>query len=507
MRNLLRPRFLDLLWDTVEFDELAECWLCLYERADAKMSFRARPYYALEIRLRGFACCRTEAVEAELCRRLLTPAFPGPLVFRPDPDTLAFTSGCANLTEQPVEGLGLYLLRGKPFDGLLVEVRFTAAGFRHGPEGKSKAEGTVIVVGELRDGRVLVKSLWKTGPTGWEDVPHWSTPWADEPNLLGALSKFRVTGTVPDDLASKCFTSRFADRVGQLSVALTSVPLDQPRLGGLLLRSLIFVTAFAIAANVAAIAVVAGLWFLLVLPLFVFLLFGVLFCAFAIQELRLFFAGRAALRRMYVRLYAGHKHIVPLSPEEAADRLNNPWARKYFAELLALGCAHAGDFRMDTEEGGRSAMSLFFAPDGVTHVFLILSLGGSAPDYVPMISLMWPAAVVLMAETNCADGARLASVNNFYEGFRKKRSGPESQFRVFPDASAPAEFLSRHTEAMRRFASATGRTPAPHGSTEEIIRRDEQKQEKNRELYGDAPYTWMDNLHRYLCVVRREYRE
>jgi hypothetical protein len=499
MRHLIRSRFLDLLWDAADLDVLAEFWLRLYELADRTSRFRAQPYHALEIRLRGFARCRTEGVEAELSRRLVTPTFPEPAVYRPDPDTLAFSSGFAAFTEQPAHGLGLPLLRGEPFDGLLAEVRFTVAGFRGTPEGKARVEGTLVVVGEFRGGRLLVKAVWRTGPTGWDDDPHWGTRWQDEAALLGALSKFRVTGTVPDDLAARSFTSRGFDRVAQFAVALTSVPLRGPRLGGLLLRLLLFAGAFAAGALLAGTALLTGLWFLLLVPLLWVLVFAWLFWGFATTELRLLFAVRASAYRAYSHLYSQHIRIVPLLPEEAAPRLDNPWARKYTGELLALGCTPAGVFQFEPELYPGTSLSLFLAPDGVTHVILLIMT--STADLH-----LWPAAANLLAETSFLDGARLGSVNSD-DGYRRKLTGPESQSRVFPNVSDPAEFLDRHAEAVRRFAAETGREPARHGSVEDFIRRHEELQEESRQLYKDAPYTWSDHLHWYLRRIRPAYRE
>jgi hypothetical protein len=92
-------------------------------------------------------------------------------------------------------------------------------------------------------------------------------------------------------------------------------------------------------------------------------------------------------------------------------------------------------------------------------------------------------------------------------GYRRKLSGPEWQTRVFPDVSDPAEFLERHTEAVRRFAARTGREPAAHVSAEEFIRRHEAVQEESRQRFKNAPHTWSDHLHWYLRRVRRAYRE
>src|SRR5262249_33568911 len=164
------------------------------------------------------------------------------------------------------------------------------------------------------------------------------------PTLRGALSKFRATGTVPDDLALKCFTQRWAHRLEQLGIALTSVPLDRPRLGGLLLRLLLFTVAFAVPGHLAAILWVTGKrvlelglrlgWAVLgggaLVLLGVFLLIWVFLAAlgfwhFGTSELRIFFVSRAAFRRMYARIYSRVSRLIPLPPEEAAARLDHPW--------------------------------------------------------------------------------------------------------------------------------------------------------------------------------------
>jgi hypothetical protein len=506
MRHLQRPQFLDLLWDGEYFDDLAEFWLRLYERADDRNQFRACPYHALEIRLRGFARAQAAELEAELCRRLLTPVFPEPWVFRPDPDTLAFASGFAECGEEPARGLGLSLLDGPPFDGLLAEVRFTAAGFPGAARGKAKVAGTLVLVGELRGGRLLVKAVWRTGPVNWEDRHQWAAPWEDEQAWLGAFSKFRSTGEVPTDLAQKFFVTRGVDRMSRLAVRLIDVPLDRPRLGGLLLRLLFFAMVFAL-GGLIVLATVRWwwLWFAAVVPLIWIALLAWLFWAFVKNECVLFFAGRGPFYRGYARLCAEPLRLVPLAPEEGLPRLDNPWARKYTADLLALGCTHAGVFRLEPEVGGRGTFSVFLAPDGVT--FLTLLLMESGPEQEPVVQQMWPAMVTLLAETWFPDGAHFASVNGHGNGYRRKRGGPALQARVFADVTDPAEFLHRHTEAMRRFATATQREPAPQDSFEGYLRRQGELNEEERRLYQDAPYTWSDHLCWYLQRLRRAYRD
>jgi hypothetical protein len=503
MRHLIRSRFLDVPWDASDLDSLAELWMQFYERAAVKNQFRALPYHELEVRLRGFPRHRAEELQAEL-RTRLSSWVPQPQVSLSEPDTLTVSSGFARFNKPPADGLGLPWLEGELFDGLLAEVRFTVAGFRDRPRGNARVQATLVLVGELRGGRLLVKAIWRAGPTGWEDPLHWAAPWEDQTALLGALSIFRATGAVHAELVDKFMVTRAADRVGRLGVNLIHVPLDRPRLGGLLGRLLIFGVAFIAGTLAAVAAVLTRTWLVLLVPLFVGLVLGGLFWAFVKHELRMFFVGHASYRRGYARTYRQFNRIVPLLPEEAASCLDNPWARKYIAELLALGCTHAGDFRLDPEVSGRASTSLFLAPDGVTHVLLMVMVSTSEHD--PVVFHMWPGVVSLLADTLFPDGARFTSVTGV-GGFRKKRSGPESQVRRFNDVSDPAELLQRHTEAMRTFDGEMHRAPLAHLSGEDYLRRHEEFQEAERQRYLRAPYSWADHLHCYLGIVRREYRE
>jgi hypothetical protein len=504
MRHLIRQQLLDLSWDAADLEDAAEFWLRLYERANRSAWFPATPCHAVEIRLRGFARPQADAIEAELRERLLSTPFPDPAITRPDPDTVALSSGFVEIDEKPPAGLGVPLLRGEPFDGLLAEVRFTVAGFRGEPEGKGRGASTLVLVGELRRGRLKVKAVWRTGAAGWEDDLQWSAPWTEEAAWLEALEEFRDSGWVPDELAGKLFPGHTADWIARLPVRLIHVSLDGPRLGGLLLRLGIFALVFTLGGWLAAAAVGKERWFLLVVCLLWLLPFVWLFGTFCWSEGRLFFGGHAMFRRGYGRVYAESIRIVPLEEDEALARLGNPWARKYTAELAALGCAHAGDVRLDPERSGEAGVRVFCAPDGATWVLLMVQIA-TAPDE-PVVHQMWPAASVLLAQTFFTDGARLSSVNGPTEGFRRKRTGPESQGRVFVDASDPAEFLQKHADAVREFANETHRTAAPHGTLEEFLRRHEALQEEERRLYADDPFTWGDEWHWYLQIIRREYR-
>src|SRR5262249_59983124 len=90
-----------------------------------------------------------------------------------------------------------------PFDGLLAEIRFRVVGDEGKMLRKVKIESTLVLVGELRGGRFLLKGAWRTGPFGWEDKLAWAGGWPELDAWLAGLDEVREAGEVPTALAKK----------------------------------------------------------------------------------------------------------------------------------------------------------------------------------------------------------------------------------------------------------------------------------------------------------------
>jgi hypothetical protein len=513
MQHLIRKQWLDCIWDAADLDAAAEFWLRLYEDAARAEGFTATPSHALEICLRGFARQQTEAVRDELARRLRvhhdatgTPRasdFPSPEIEQLDPDTLAVSSCLIFGNQAPPAGLGLSRLAGPPFDGLCVEVRLWVGGVERGSVGKAKVHATLVLVGELRDGRLLLKALWRSGPSGWEDQLNWAAEWPDQEEWRAALERFRETAEAPKKLATKLFVPREADRFGGLVVRMIHVPLDKPRLAGLLKRSLMFLTLIAV-LGFALFDFVGREWWLGLVPIALLGLF-VLWVAwqFAKNEFQLLFAGYGEFRSRYAQNYEQAVKVVPLARMEAEPRLDNPWARKYTAELESAGFRYAGDCRLEPELQGDCVIRIFFAPDGVSYLNLLFSMSTSAESETS--SRMWPACVGFLAHTFFTDGGMASSINGSNGGFRKKRTGPEYRTRVFVDADAPIDFARLHAVFAEEFANETGQTPLRQEGVDAYLRRHNALHDQERQLFMDDPYTWGDHLRWYLQAPRREF--
>jgi hypothetical protein len=501
--HLIRKTFPDRTWGAADLDAAAEFWLRLYEAAASAQKFSATPDHTVEVRLRGFPRHAADALRDELCRRVAVSDLPAPEVYSHDPDTLVLFSGVIDGSESPPRGLGLPLLAGDPFDGLLAEVRVGAAG-THGRVFGSSVQTTLVLVGELRGGELLLKAVWRSGTSGWEDQLCWHGAWVDEASWLAALDEFRETEKVPARLAKKLFLTPGADRTGGRFVRLIHAPLGQPRLVGLLVRCAVF--AVLIAGLVAAVwwgvetehwlalaAVAVWGWIVLMLAWF-----------FVRTEAKLLFAGYRQFHTGYSRLYAEAVRVVPLARAAADARLANPTARKYAADLEAAGFTSLGDTQSEPPVSGDHAFRVFLAPDGVTYLTVIFTLSTHAdPDQG---FRMWPAGVAFLAHTYFPDGGRVSSMHGRHIGYRKKRSGPEHLVRLFTDVDDPVELVRRHREVVLDFAKETGRAPLPHERFDQYVRRQNENQEEERRLYADAPYTWGDHLHWYLQTPRREYR-
>ena len=155
------------------------------------------------------------------------------MVSHPDPDTLVINTVPIDGREAPPIGLGLASLAGDEFDGVAVEIRFTARAARR------KCTSTLVLAGEVRSGTFVLKAVWRVGTFSSEDEAFRFAPWPHGAEFLAAFIEFRSTGAVAEKFAKKLFQPRGGDRIVALLRWLTSVPHGQPRLAALLSRAAI----------------------------------------------------------------------------------------------------------------------------------------------------------------------------------------------------------------------------------------------------------------------------
>src|SRR5688572_3824193 len=240
MKFVTRRQLLNRAWSATDLDAAAEFWLRLYETAAKEQGFTARPDHVTEVRLRGFPRAEGPLLRDELARRAALSDFYRPVVELHDPDTLVLSSGVTHPADSPPVGLGLPLFEGIGFDGLMVEFRVSATGGQNQLVGRSRVSFTLVLVGQVVGGVFVLQTLWRSGSSGWEDDLCWSSEWLNAAEWLTALERFRETGEVPLKLAKTICIPRGAERFGAVVTKLINVPLDKPRLPGLLWRGLVF---------------------------------------------------------------------------------------------------------------------------------------------------------------------------------------------------------------------------------------------------------------------------
>ena len=502
--HLIRKEFLDLAWDAADLDAVAEFWLRLYEEAARAQGFGHTPVHDTEIRLRGFPRHDGEALLKELAERADYGDFPEGEIDRPDPDTLVISTGPVRGEETAPAGLGLPILAGGSFDGLMLELRFRVVGDEAKLVRKSPVESTLVLVGEVRDDTFFVRGMWRVGSHGWEDKLAWAGGWPEQDKWLAAFEEFRDTGEAPTGLAKKLFVNQGADRTGGLAVKLIHVPLDRPRLGGLLARAAFYVVVFGVLGLVGWWAAENRRWFFAVLTVMMGWPVAFLAYLFVRGELRLWFQGFRQFHAGYSQLYGEPVRHLPMTRAEGDARGDNPFVRKFTAELEAAGYRYAGDLRLTPELIGTALFRTFYAPDNASYVTVMFHTAGAETQDPRFFS--WPASVSFLGHTFYADGGFATSVSGRAVGYRKKRTGPEHAARVFPDADDPVEFARLHCKAAKRFGEESGRRPVPHETFDRYVRRQEALSDEERRLFADDPYTWGDHLGWYLQKPRREYR-
>jgi hypothetical protein len=371
-------------------------------------------------------------------------------------------------------------------------------------KGKPKVHGTLVLVGELSDGELHVRGMWREGPPEWENEVGRYGGWSDEALWLAGLNSFRENGEVSKELGKKVSQPRGIDNFMRTMARLAHPPLDKPRFWGVLLRGLLF-PAFIAGACISLSYLIDNQWWSWAIR-FAMPTLCVIWsaCVFVFIEAGLLLYWYPRLRRSFARAYEQPLRVVSLSPAESQARLDHPWASKYSAELEEAGFRQAGDFRLEPEVFGNTAVRVFFAPDGVTYVHISFSMT-SDPDPEQAVCI-WPATICFFARTFFTDGACVASTTDRLGSCRKKRTGPEHRDRVILGEADIIGFVRQHQESVEQFTGETGRSPMPHMAFGPYLQRQNSLNDLERELYEHRPYTWGDHWHWYFQWPRRELR-
>jgi hypothetical protein len=506
MKSLIRREFLNQTWDANDLDGAAEFWLRLYKVVAAANGYSIRPKSELEIQVSGFSQFKGEFLQRELEERIAASDIPNATSSLRDSETLVISTGIRSGQTTPPVGLGLPLLAGSAFEGVVAEVRFRVIGRKGWQD--PKLDVAMVIVGQLRDGKLLVKSVWRSHRHWDEDERFRSTPIEWETEWLGALNRFKESGVVEEGFAAWLSPPSYHDNQRRKRFRLINTPFGRPRWRGLLVRCL--GTCMGVAVVVVAILALLRSQLpvrqTLVLSLIVISLatcVGLYIWWIAAAEWRLLFSYKSH-REAYAKQFERDLRYAILTPDQSTEFADDPAIRKYTADLVAERFLLLGDVAPAPTSEARGVYRVFKGPDGITYFVLASTRSfGNEPETRVHV---WPVAITFQAQTFFQGSGRVESVSDSSYGYQRFAAGPETLLRSFPDMIDPIEFYQLHTATLEAFVEEKGLIPAGHERFEDCVRRQQVIYEQDREYSRDHPYSWADHLRWYLQLPRKEQR-
>jgi hypothetical protein len=497
MLYLTRRSFPDRLLDGDDLDALADVWFTWYDEARSKEPTGGVGHHRVEGRLWGFPRHDGDRLQQVLARSGAAGGVDGLSIARPDPDTLAAATPLAELREPCSLRPLLTWFSAPELDGLPLMLRLGLHDWRGPTDGPPAAGGSLVICGQLAQGRLRLKGMWPAGLVAGHERLYEKARWSEEEALMRFLDG--APAPPPSAVVLAVLGPRRSQRYHHwLFTRFFRVP-GQKKLPAFLGRVGFFVGVFA--ASVAVLVVLrpsnplalggmvaaaggaaCSLWGL-----------GFVVWRQAREVVSYYVNMRAALRRVY----AGPVRFLPVDLA-AVGAWPDPHAAKYAAEVAALGGRHYLDVTHDPPPSGTSYTRLFALPEDPTYVHLLL-LYGTSNRFV-----LFPARATLLVTTYFDSGERLTSSNSG-TGYRKKLD-PRVTVRSYDDAEDPADLLARHRRELQRLLGE-GRRVQPLMGPEELLHRIERDHEETREALARYGYwRWGDALRQAFGLVRSEYR-
>jgi hypothetical protein len=488
-RSLARQKLVNRAMHPKAMDDLADYWLRLCRMMEGIRPEAWAPDHVLELRLSGFPRSGGPALREGLANRYTTPEW---VVTSPDPDTLVV--GRRPTGEKPPKGLGLPLLVGGTFDGLIVEVRLAVTGWRGAISNTTTAGSTLILYGEFQGRALIVKALW-AGCAEVSESAIWTAPTPWEEHLLVGFDQFRQTGAIEQYLAhAAAFPSSNPLSSVRLIHRLVDVPFGRPRLRRLLVRCAAFAAWLGLMAPLVYLAVLYEGW--AIFPLGALgALWLLCFYTFAQNEFHYLFGLYTAQRAREESTYRRAERYAALAPEQAAARLDDTVVRKYTADVLDAGFVHVGDVSPVPFERADVAYRIFHAPAQGTYLALVCCAQGRIED---KMHFYWPVYVFFEYQTFFSDGGRVDSLNQDTHASCVSEPPATTRLLTFPKVTDPLSLYQAHIEAVEAVLDETSATTVQHEPFDLYLRRQEAISETEHDAYALRPYSWRSHLRWYL---------
>lgn len=501
LRSLIRWKFVDETWTANDFDALGAFWLALYDEANHLPEGDWRSEQTLEIYLFGFPRSAGPTVGSALARQLAEASIPVE-VSAFDPDTLVAKTKPRPGDRRPFEGFGVHALTGPlfdEFDGLVFEFRYTVADAGPVAPAPGLCGATLVVVGELRNGGVAVKSVW-FDPAFVRDETIWSAGSTWEFHILEMYTRYRRRGRVNRRFANDVFNPAPAPTGLGVTLRrwwswLTSVRCEGPRVRGVLLRC-------GILAGLAALTVGAfalGVGFDLPVCGVLSLAFGcftltVAGC-FVTAEFPYLFGNYYATRLRYNDMYRRVEQYDPVPPDAPAPWRTDPTIRKLTAEMIEAGYTYFADAISVPAERAEQVHRIFRAPDGISYLVLAFQFASNhGEDRLPV----WPTRYCVLCQTFAENGDRFETTDFQPTLVGLRRVDPTCRVLVVPGGTSPIDTHRAHVKAAAGWLAEEGERPLRHEPADAYIDRQEEISAQQRRVYRAWPYSWDDHIRWYL---------
>jgi hypothetical protein len=499
MLYLNRRQFPDRLLDGDALDAAADVWFSWYDDARHQAATERDGYHRVEARLWAFPRHEAGPLAQALERSTAKAASSRLRVEGLDPDTLAVSTTYLALA-QPcslAEVFGCFA--GPEFEGLPLMLRLSLHEWLGEPEGRPLAGATLVMCGQLEQGRLLLKGVWPVGLVPDHENLYHKAKWPQEDRFLQALSMHRATGRV-ESTGERLFASRpKQEHLHWLLSPIIHFP-GQPRLPAFLGRVGYFLGLLLVAlALTLFLPWRRGMELLPVASVGVCLLalYGLLYVVW--KQARVVVQYYVNMSTSLKRVFSEGARFVP-TDLAAVGAWPDPHAAKYTSEIEALGGRHYLDIHHEPRTSGTSYVRVFVLPEERTYVHLLLLYATGEGAHV-----LFPARASLLVTTYFTNGERLSTANS--ESGYRKRLNPRVIARYFENAEDPATMVAKHRKVLGRLL-AEGRQLAPLMGPEALLRRLEEDHEEMRRLmqrYGY--YSWAAAIRQTFRLVRREYRE
>lgn len=510
LRSLVRGKFVDRTWSQEDLDLIAKFWLLLYQKQCAPSDKPPAFHQILEICLTNSQLSATAGISEALARRLLEAGVPVE-VSATDLDTLIAKTKPRSGNEPPFAGLGIPALAGAPFDGLVVEIRFTVVDASMYWRSAGLIGATLVIVGELCNGTVAVKSLW-VDPAFVPNASAWQTPPDWDDRLLAAFDRFRSDNEVNEELARAVFVRSFhqddesggaLEAIGQW---LKKWPDKWPerwlrvlgsgsRSRGLLVLCAIMVALVATLGTIACLIPAAdwGICFYIGVIPFMWVVF-----TFSLTVIK---TAHDAFWVTYletrVRYHAHYHTFVRFAPIPPRDQpwLTDPVVRKVTTTLLHAGFTHAGDYALVPIDSAICVQRAFLARDGVTYLCVGFNYAGGDGT---ARWLVWPATFGCFCLTRDSEGRYFQTLLYDTPLTVLKREDPIARWLVLPESTRPLALFDAHVKAVELWVRESGAELLKHEPFEKCVVQLADSANHERDAYSARPYSWQEHVRWYL---------